>query len=836
MTDSKEKILIALAWCLAWGNKIQPQYPLETLQQMAQAIKSKAQTPIPTQLNSYVQLAEKLLAIPDDFQLENLENPGEDYQEIFQSTAPIGLVYGGATKIKSYVFTSAKLAEIRGASALLDKINLVDLPVFFGQKPDLNSDKENQDNLEFNNTYNIQFNNTRRWLNENFSKSIEPKLTEALIPELIIYSTGGNILAFCPPAFVDRLADAIEKRYTHETLIANSCAVGDTFQLAEIRFGLLQGREQGTGNGEQGIGNRERGTGNREQGTGNGEQELAKKTFWLDQYREKYQEPLVEAYFGKVSENGKNEVTEKSIKEQFFARKNFSELVGKLAAQFYQRRSGNEPPTKRHPIDNSNYQRSTKRYPSMVETHPYLKRGGGGSGVIKAEQLPGEPFFSEAFARKRLVGQIAKKDQQNQDWYKLDWQPDEIVIKGWITRWHEEFLEDNPDCKEHYYRNLPIKRKQVKEAQSLKEISDSSKGFVAYIYADGNSMGEYIRTKIKTPQQYQQFSEDIFEATKNSVYLALAKHLEPRQLKNSSSNQQSSNKNGDWVHPFEIITIGGDDVLIIVPADKALEIACTIGEKFEELLLAKGDRYQLAPEKAQKSSLCHRYQPETAPISKCLLSTSMGLLITADDTPIYYAEKLYSQLLKSAKKKAKALKKNSKYDYHGGTVDILTLKSVTMISSNLEAFRQEGLTKPGKPTLKLYGTPYTFHELKGLIATVKALKQSKFPRSQLYQIRDFLAQGKRTTILNYRYFKARLDSDKRDLLTAHFEQAWCETKDSNNKGNLAPWMSLKSKDKIADQDKTIYETIWRELLELYPFIKEETDSPTPTQTDAQEVR
>ena len=349
-------------------------------------------------------------------------------------------------------------------------------------------------------------------------------------------------------------------------------------------------------------------------------------------------------------------------------------------------------------------------------------------------------------------------------------------------------------------------------------------------------MGEYIRTKIKTPQQYQQFSEDIFEATKNSVYLALAKHLEPRQLKNLSSSQQSSNKNGDWVHPFEIITIGGDDVLIIVPADKALEIACTIGEKFEELLLAKGNRYQLAPEKAQKSPRCHRYQPETAPISKCLLSTSIGLLITADNTPIYYADKLYSQLLKSAKKKAKGLKKNSKYYYHGGTVDILTLKSVTMISSNLEAFRQEGLTKPGKPTLKLYGTPYTFHELKGLIATVKALKQSKFPRSQLYQIRDFLAQGKRTTILNYRYFKARLDSDKRDLLTAHFEQAWCETKDSNNKGNLAPWMSLKSKDKIADQDKTIYETIWRELLELYPFIKEEIDSPTPTQTDAQEVR
>jgi len=33
---------------------------------------------------------------------------------------PIGLVYGGATKIKGYVFEAPKLPEIRGASALLD--------------------------------------------------------------------------------------------------------------------------------------------------------------------------------------------------------------------------------------------------------------------------------------------------------------------------------------------------------------------------------------------------------------------------------------------------------------------------------------------------------------------------------------------------------------------------------------------------------------------------------------------------------------------------------------------------------------------------------------------
>ena len=46
----------------------------------------------------------------------------------------IGLVLGGATKIKGYFLESAKLPEIRGASALLDRINLEDVPALFGRR------------------------------------------------------------------------------------------------------------------------------------------------------------------------------------------------------------------------------------------------------------------------------------------------------------------------------------------------------------------------------------------------------------------------------------------------------------------------------------------------------------------------------------------------------------------------------------------------------------------------------------------------------------------------------------------------------------------------------
>src|SRR5258706_9814617 len=44
----------------------------------------------------------------------------------------IALVYGGATKIKGYVFEAPKLPEIRGASALLDWVNEIELPRIWG--------------------------------------------------------------------------------------------------------------------------------------------------------------------------------------------------------------------------------------------------------------------------------------------------------------------------------------------------------------------------------------------------------------------------------------------------------------------------------------------------------------------------------------------------------------------------------------------------------------------------------------------------------------------------------------------------------------------------------
>ncbi|HAZ49081.1 MAG TPA: type III-B CRISPR-associated protein Cas10/Cmr2 [Cyanobacteria bacterium UBA11369] len=767
MIDSDKSMTIALSWCLAWGDEYAPRFDLSILQQMRDALRDGGE--VPEEVRDIVKQVQQLQAIGENYFPSTLEQLQQDYPELWEQKTPIGLVYGGATKIKQYVFEAPKLPDIRGASSLLDRINLIDLPAFFHKDP--------EPEAELRNRYNIECQKIREWLDKNFAS--EPKISKALIPELIIYSTGGNILAFCPAAFVNDLANAIEKRYTERTLTANSCAVGDTFRLLEIRFGLLK--------------------------------DPIESTFWLEQYRQAYTNPLVEAYFGKP------ETQSDSLENAFFNRKSFNELTTKLAILFNQRRSGNE-------IQN----RTTRRYPPMFETHPYLQRDESEKrsiiAIVQPPALLNESAFSEASIRKRVVSDRAKTGfAESPQWYRdtgLEW--DRGIIEGWVDKF-VKFLHRNSQQHQRYCSNSNLEA--VKLCQSLTHLSKVGNGFVAYIYADANNMGGFIQ-KIRTPQKYKEFSEDVFTATEHAVYQALAENLHPRELK--GIKEESGFKDGDLIHPFEIITIGGDDIILIVPASQALAIAKTIGEQFEKILLKQvalnevkiqGDYQIKSAEKPINPNSYHRYSDpkEPATPSNCQLSMSIGVLITDYKMPIYYAKNLTEQLLKSAKKYAKSLKK---IGYCGGTVDFLVLKGVTMISSNIEEFRQEALTKERMQKLKLYAAPYTLYELGGLIKSIGALKRAEFPRSQLYQIRSLLERGKHTAILNYRYFRTRLQQGKNEL-KADFEEAWCKPKDEKNNGNLAPWTSLKEPDK-----STTYETIWREMVDLYDFIDigEESDS------------
>ncbi len=643
----------------------------------------------------------------------------------------VGLVSGGATKIKGYVFESAKLPEIRGASTLLDRINIEYLPALLGRKS-LEDPKRSED------------------IQKNFRKRSGHSLSAR---ECVIYSAGGDCLAFTPASIVHDIADEIERIYTQETLTSNSVAVGNTFDLLELQYGL----------------NPER--------------------FWIEEFHETGQSAETEV--GRVIENyfGGKEAP------NFFSKKTFGELTSKLAMAKFKRREGNQ----------MLHRKTSRDLPVFIERDPYSQTCNSCDRrpVIHIPEISTDQQLCEACWRKYITGRASKKQLKINELVPftkgLQWSPAEqdgggnYRLTDWISLFNE-YVASSPDLSLNY-------KKPPDGPNDLSDIGKASdpEGFIAFIYADGNNMGGYLE-KIQTAAQYRQFSERVFVAMQEATFKALAK-LKPIEIKDD---------NPRYVFPFEIISIGGDDLILIVPGDKALEIAYEIGINFDETFMS---RSVYENEKAKCPNTAQRYQRQQwengADSQLPQFSMSLGLVIANEHMPIAFMEDLAGKLLKSAKTRAKMLK--TKFGYSGGTVDFFSLKSLLMIASELNDFRQQFYKTDKGDSLTM--RPFTLHELCGFIDTVQVLKESDFPRSQLYQLRQSLKLGRQTSTLEYLYFRSRLESGNEKILRDELEQNWQGGPDVMN--SPGPWYAMLQKNK---KNEKSYETLLLDLIEAYEFI------------------
>ncbi len=681
-------------------------------------------------------------ALPPPPSRQELRNLHVQIDTVLNGRDTIALIYGGATKIKGYVFEAPKLPEIRGASALLDWVNeqaLVDL-----------------------------------WVS-----TLAPILgSEQLARDCIIYASGGNILAFAPTSKGQALATAIERCYTEHTLTANSVAVGESFRLLELRYGRLRSKP--------------------------GTQEI----YWVEDFikdcQDRQKRAVLEQYYYAPPGIKSDDLSPESLAQRFFNRKTFGELVTVLATTFNRRRDertyAGEP-------------RSVALYPML----PWAEKCDSSDirpAVVQIrvgdELAPRE--MSEPSARKRVVGQSVKQETHKATaWFQTAFKTWNVPqsIASWEHRW-ERYLQhctDTPYAQE--VQRLSGLGTNIKPAQDVGEIAQASAPhrYVGIIYADGNNVGRLIATQ-QTPEAYHENSVILSQAAQNSVFKALSMHLRPVEVRSDRGQLR-------WIHPFEILAIGGDDLFLIVPGRQAFDIALAIGYSFEAELAANlpgMDQARSSQQFVQRYGAETRFQ--TAPYTPSI-GLSAGVLIAQENAPIFFLRDLVEELLKSAKKLAKH---NAQQHYYGGAIDFMVLKSITMVTDNIKAFRQAALGDHGdKSTRRLTARPYTWHEFSGLLTTVRALKQARVPRSQLYRLRRELdvdpGGGVITSVLEYLYTRARLRGAPAETLFTHIEQHWCHAPIfAHKRKGLPPWLPLGSHG---------WETIWPDVLEAYEMVSEE---------------
>jgi len=240
--------------------------------------------------------------------------------------------------------------------------------------------------------------------------------------------------------------------------------------------------------------------------------------------------------------------------------------------------------------------------------------------------------------------------------------------------------------------------------------------------------------------------------------------------------------------PFEFVVMGGDDLIMITPAEKAIPIALEMLEKFE----------------GKTSDIAKKIDQEK-------FTLSAGIVIAHSKYPISSFTQRGHELLESAKKLNKDKwyrpeKKSEREDI--STIDYLVI--TTPSTNTVDIIREKDLVyTKGESTYKLTQRPFTLQKALLITKTVKAIKNSGLSRSRLYSISDSLLKGKNQSISNILSLITRLKEDEKEIeqLVQKMRKETLFYQDNM----LFPWNSLGG---------YTYDTPFSDILEIYDFIRE----------------
>jgi CRISPR-associated protein Cmr2 len=341
--------------------------------------------------------------------------------------------------------------------------------------------------------------------------------------------------------------------------------------------------------------------------------------------------------------------------------------------------------------------------------------------------------------------------------------------RGYWIKLFDKHLSDEQESA--YYREGRYSPHETGLAADLEAIGDACaarEGYVGLVYLDGDGVGDFMQSH-GTAQAYRGAATELTKTALHATIDALAAHLHVVE-----------GDDGPY-HPFEIITVGGDDVLLIVPGDVALPIATDISIAFGQAMAEHG------------------------------LTMSAGVVIADDHNPVRVLLQLSKELLANAKQARHRLE-----DGQQGMIDFHVLLSQDMLAEKIKKVRRgfpyqlvEIDDRGIEVQLRLLGRPYTAQRMAALWEAMEDLAETGFPRSQMHRLAESLLTGRRSSTLFYVYQRARRDTQAayhaldQVIRTAH---ALEDTFDPE------PWFKLPKDPCYA------YATALWDIAELYDFV------------------
>jgi len=321
-----------------------------------------------------------------------------------------------------------------------------------------------------------------------------------------------------------------------------------------------------------------------------------------------------------------------------------------------------------------------------------------------------------------------------------------------------------------------------------------TKNYLGLIYADANNMGRAIQECRSLPQ-LEQFATRIDNAIYDAVCAAIAKylriedHLNPQALRAAGLN--------DPILPFDILMLGGDDVMMVVPASVAFDVALMIAEKFRDLA--------------------------SDPDTPRTLSAGVALV------PVKYPFGLARSIVETTLKFAKTASADARAQASGAPVDDTRINFLVVTggsSSNFKAVynsvyhqRLDDMKQEFYATLR----PYSPEDLRLLLEAIRGGHRLNLGRTRLHQLREAVLQMNLSTavsdgmalLTNWREKQRKYVVSQIYEFGGKHQLARCDPRDpvSGFPRVTFPWF----KDGI-QEGRDLYRTSLLDFVELYDFL------------------
>jgi hypothetical protein len=313
---------------------------------------------------------------------------------------------------------------------------------------------------------------------------------------------------------------------------------------------------------------------------------------------------------------------------------------------------------------------------------------------------------SWAKRRASFEGRFEHGDEAEAGWTSL-W-------SGWMRHLAEQRPGRWPDP-QLWFRRLRCDDTSAIPKAARRRAEGRRSGYLGLVYSDGNAMGRLVQ-QLPDPQTYAAFSEMVDDSVRTACHEALE-----RACADEIERVRAAWDEGGKVQPLpaDILLLGGDDLMVLLPAERALPFALHATAGFERLT-AEAVRY--LPAGPARDFFDGVLQGRG-------LTLSCGVALGPASYPFHLLFDLAEALLKSAKKGGSADPTRNEFwappyiDFHlitGAASD--TLGPVR---------KQDYLAESPRPrTLR----PYRRDRLEALQGAAARLARGRLPRGKQHEL------------------------------------------------------------------------------------------------------